>query len=82
MCIVIGIRSDNLIVNYQWTKNNGTTQAEVGNSSTLLFSPLKLSDAGQYICQVMIGSQKYSEIEYINIQSMLTNILFTQYHCF
>ena len=69
---MIGIRSDNLIVNYQWTKNNGTTQTEIGNSSILLFSPLKLSDAGQYICRVTIGSQMYEAIEYINIQSMLT----------
>ena len=70
MCIVIGIRSDSLLMNYQWTKNNGTTQVEVGNSITLFFSPLKLSDVGQYICQVTIGSQIYGAIEYINIESM------------
>ena len=70
MCIVIGIRSDSLIVNYLWTKNNGTTQIVVGNSRTLFFSPLKLSDAGQYICEVTIGSQMYGAIQYINIESM------------
>ena len=38
---------------YQWIKNNVTiTQIEVDSeSNTLSFSPLRLSDAGQYTCQ-------------------------------
>ena len=41
---------------YQWTKNNGTlVQLEI-ETSTLSFSPLKLSDAGQYICQAAIST--------------------------
>ena len=74
VCIVVGIWNDSLIVKYRWTKNNGTTDTAVGNSSTLLFSPLKLSDAGQYICQVTIGSEMYGAIEYINIERMSTSI--------
>ena len=41
---------------YQWTKNNGTlVQLEI-ETSTLSFSLLKLSDAGQYICQAAIST--------------------------
>ena len=70
MCMVIGVRNDNLM--YNWTKDNGTAETVVGNSSTLFFSPLKLSDAGQYVCQVKIGSQIYDAIKYINTESMST----------
>ena len=70
--MVTGVGIDDLIVNYNWTKDNGTAQTVVGNSSTLFFSPLKLSDAGQYLCQVTIGSQIYDAIKYINTESRLT----------
>jgi hypothetical protein len=84
MCIVTGVRIGNHF-NYNWTKNNGTAQTVVGNSSTLFFSPLKLSDAGQYSCQlqVMIGSQMYGAIEYINlnIESMSKPCLYNIYYC-
>ena len=48
---------DPTINTYQWTKNNGTNigseQILGENSAILPFSnPLKLSDAGQYTCQV------------------------------
>ena len=68
MCVVIGVRNNNLM--YNWTRDNGTAETVVGNSSTLFFSPLKLSDAGQYLCQVMIGSHMYGAMEYVNIESM------------
>ena len=70
MCTVIGIEIDHLTVNYQWMKNNGTTEIVVGNFSTLFLSPLRLSDAGQYMCQVIIGPQMYDAIEYTYIESM------------
>ena len=73
-CIVAGIENaSSLTFLYRWTKNNGSTQTEVGNSSTLFFTPLKLSDDGQYMCEVTIGSQMYGTIEYINIQGKLTS---------
>ena len=71
ICMVTG-GIDKLIGNYNWTKDNGIAQTVVGNSRTLFFSPLKLSDAGQYLCQVTIGSQIYDAIKYINIESRLT----------
>ena len=49
---------------YQWTKNNGTqTQIQVGGDPEILsFSPLRLSDAGQYTCEVMINSSYLNTI--------------------
>ena len=42
---------------YQWTRNDGSTQTQVGtNSNTLSFSPLRLSHAGDYTCRVTLGS--------------------------
>ena len=75
--MVIGVRNDNLM--YNWTKDNGTAQSVVSTSSTLFFSPLKLSDAGQYLCKVMIGSQMYGAMEYINIESMSIMLEFKPY---
>ena len=43
-------------ITYRWTKNNGTlVQLEI-ETSTLSFSPLRLSDAGQYTCQATIST--------------------------
>ena len=57
-CGVSGAGNLNPTITYQWTKNNGTqTQIQVGaNSGVLSFSPLRLSDAGQYTCQATISS--------------------------
>ena len=71
-CMVTAVGIDKLIGSYNWTKNNGTAQIVVGNSSTIFFSFFKLSDAGQYLCQVTIGSQIYDAIKYINTESRLT----------
>ena len=45
-------------ITYQWTKNNGNgTQTPVGTDDReLSFSPLRLSDAGQYTCQATVTS--------------------------
>ena len=68
-----GIESTITTITYRWTKINGTTQMTVDTHSSILsFSPLKLSDAGQYICEATIGSQMYGSIEYIYIQSELS----------
>ena len=49
-------------ITYQWIKNNGTTQMQIGNNSqSLFFSNLRLSDAGEYSCQVNIHTQYISE---------------------
>ena len=68
-CSVSRVENFNPIIAYQWTKNNGT-EIQVGtNSNTLSFSPLKLSDAGQYMCQVTVDSDMYGAIEYVHIES-------------
>ena len=50
----------NPTISYQWIKNNGI-QTQVGNNpNTLVFSSLKLSDAGKYTCKVDIQSSYLS----------------------
>ena len=57
-CGVNGAENLNPIITYQWIKNNGTqSQIQVGgNLKVLSFSPLSLSDAGQYTCQATVSS--------------------------
>ena len=57
-CSVNGAGNLNPTIIYQWTKNNGTqTQIQVGSDPRdLSFSPLRLSDAGQYTCQATVSS--------------------------
>ena len=57
-CTVSGAENLNPSITYQWTKNSGTqTQMQVGaDPKVLSFSPLRLSDAGQYTCQATVGS--------------------------
>jgi hypothetical protein len=54
-CDVTVTGTANPSITYQWTKNNGT-QTQVGTDSVLSFSPLRLSDTGQYTCQATISS--------------------------
>ena len=54
-CDVSGADNLNLMITYQWTRNDGTTQTQVGtNSNTLILSPLQLSDAGDYSCRIVL----------------------------
>ena len=56
-CDVTGADNLNPMITYQWTRNDGSTQTPVGtNSDTLTFSPLRLSNAGDYNCNVTISS--------------------------
>ena len=54
-CSVSGAESLNPTVTYQWTKNSDG-QTQVGTSSTLSFTPLRLSDAASYVCTITISS--------------------------
>ena len=54
-CGVTGAENLNSSITYQWTKNAGT-QTQVGADRVLSFSPLWLSDAGGYTCQVTVSS--------------------------
>lgn len=60
-CGASGAEKLNPTVNYQWTKMNDTgTFTEVGtNSNILSLSPLYLSDAGSYTCEVNITSEDF-----------------------
>ena len=68
-CSVAGAENLNSTISYQWTKNAGTTQTQVGiNFNILSFSPLRLSDAANYTCRVIIDSSFLSS----SISSMTT----------
>ena len=56
-CNVTGAENFNSVITYRWTKNDGSGQSQVGaNSSTLSFTPLRLSDAGSYVCGATVSS--------------------------
>ena len=58
MCSVFGAENLNPTISYQWMKNSGSGQTPVGTNSSILSSltPLQLSDAASYICEVTIVS--------------------------
>ena len=55
-CDVSGTDNLSPTITYQWTKYNGTTQTQVGTTSTLTLSPLRFSDTGDYTCNVTVDS--------------------------
>ena len=68
-CAVTGAGILSPTITYQWTRDNGTTQTQVGtNSNTLSFSLLSLSDAGRYTCGVTVSSP------YLNSDIMAASI--------
>ena len=92
-CSVAGAENLNSTVFYQWTKNIDTTsQTQVGiNSNILSFSPLRLSDAANYTCRVVIDSSFLSssissmttyDVEIESELIMTADVLVTYLHCF
>ena len=57
-CKIVGVENVHPSITYQWTKNSdrGEIQNLGSNSSTLPFTPLQLSDAGNYSCMTTITS--------------------------
>ena len=53
-CTVTGADRLNPTISYQWFKDNTVVSGET--QSTLSFSSLSLSDAGQYRCRVTVAS--------------------------
>ena len=53
-CEVSGAEGLSPMITYQWTKNNQAVSD--GNLKTLNLSPLRLSDAGSYACNITVGS--------------------------
>ncbi len=57
-CNVVGIDTGKLRIDYQWTKVNASLQTLINptNNRELSFpSPLQLSDAGVYVCNVIVS---------------------------
>lgn len=69
ICTISGTAKLRTTLSYQWLHSNGNDFNEIGtNSSRLHFSSLKLSEAGEYMCQVnIISSLLRSDL---NITSM------------
>ena len=76
-CSVSGAENLYPTITYRWIKNS-STRLQVGtNSSTLFFTPLQLTDAASYICEVTISSNYLSgdiiamnaNPQYVRIQS-------------
>ena len=82
-CDVNGTENLNSSITYQWTKNNGTQiQTQLGADSKILsFSPLMLSDAGEYTCQATISSPYLNDnITVMNSQDVMPQREFDQYY--
>ena len=54
ICEVLGVDKLNPTIIYQWSKSRG--QFVVNLSTNLSFHSLRLSDAGEYACQVIVKS--------------------------
>ena len=55
-CDVSGAEMLSPTIAYQWTRNDGSTQTQVGNLRTLTLPPLTLSSAGEYSCHATVSS--------------------------
>ena len=66
-CKVIGAMNLNPVITYLWTKNNDTLTNVVTNSSVFHFCPLRLSDAGNYSCEINLTSRYLNQT--LNIKS-------------
>ena len=55
-CTVSGAENLDPIITYRWTRNSGSGQTQVGTTRILRFAPLQLSNAGGYVCEVIISS--------------------------
>ena len=56
-CGVLGTENLHPSITYQWNKNTSSGQVQVGTGSTTLsFTPVRLSDAVDYSCTVDIAS--------------------------
>ena len=82
-CGVNGAGNLNPTITYQWIKNNGTqAQIQIGaNPKVLSFSPLRLSDAGQYTCQATVSSPYLNDsitmMASHSVNTFLSEFLFT-----
>ena len=68
-CNVTGVDKFSATLSYKWTKNNGTLTQVGSNTKTLSFSPLRLSDSGQYTCHVTASSDVVPNMHVANTSS-------------
>ena len=82
ICRVSGVENLNPTIMYRWIKNHGSGQTQVGtSSSTLSFTPLRLSDAASYVCEVTIASSYLSgDIVAMSVNSQDIRI-HSEYYC-
>ena len=55
-CSVSGAGNLNPNTTYRWTKDNGTQTEFMSTTNTLNFSPLRLTNAADYVCEATINS--------------------------
>lgn len=55
-CVASGIEELNPTVTYQWFQYNSTKMEVGSNSSSLSFTALSLSNAGNYTCVITVNS--------------------------
>ena len=55
-CEMTGAEKLSPTITYSWTRNNETVSESDGNSKTLNLSPLRLSYAGSYACNITVSS--------------------------
>ena len=65
------------VTTYQWRKD-GTVLSETG--ATLSFSPLRMSDAGQYTCEVTVNSMTLTDDKNVVIMSKISKLVHCVYY--
>ena len=65
-CSVSGVS----VTTYQWRKDDSVIQGQT--TEMLSFSPLRLSDAGQYTCEVIVNSMTLTDDEDVVIMSKIS----------
>ena len=78
-CVVSGANSHNLSgrIAYQWFDS---TQTRIGNSSVLSLSPLTLSRAGRYFCEVTLLEHP-NNVNNTSVRTSKDVIIPSEYYC-
>ena len=81
-CVVMatGTVYPSITYSYQWTKDNGNQTIQVGTDRVLSFSPLRLSDAGQYTCQATVNPCNLTKMDIQNV-TLQSELLCSDKHC-
>ena len=66
------------VTTYQWRKDGSVIQGET--TEMLSFSPLRLSDAGQYTCEVTVNSMTLTDDKNVVIMSKISKLVHCVYY--